>query len=144
MSKKPDLSDDGHIFTEELRDMTGSRTSPTSPPCAATDLPRWAELGLNDPPRDGRMPRNGHTADIAVWALGFPGSTDPVKGILDAVSTDMHSLSHLLEGSARRIDAALELMERADGRAETPPEHDPDAEIATEPPSQPSGEPAGG
>jgi len=143
MSKKPDLDDAGQLFHEELREMPG--TVPTSSaPCAATDFPRWAELGLDDPSRDERIPRKGQTADILMWALRVPGSTDPVKGILNAVAADFHSLSHLLAGSARRIDAALLLMERADGEAPTPPTFDPDAPTATEPSSQPSGEPAPG
>ena len=141
MSKKPDLDDAGQLFHEELSDMSGGRPIASPSGCAAEDFPRWAELGLDDPLRDGGIPIDGQTADVLLWALGIRGADDPVASIFRAVSTDLHSLAHLLESSARRVDAGLLLLARADGRAPTPATDDPDAPTA--PPSRRNVDPAG-
>ena len=110
----------------------------------------WAELGLADPPEDGRMPSQGQTADLLAFALVLPGADDPVLGIVDAVQVELRALAGLLLEDtgvagdvllllANRLAVASLLLRRADGRAPTPREYDPDAPTQTEPPDEGEG-----
>ena len=107
------------------------------------DLPRWAELGLADPPEDGQLPEEGQTADLLAFALVLPGSDCPVTGIVDAVMVELSVLARVLEEHStgdlllllsNRLAVASLLLRRADERAPTPPEFDPDGPTQTQPP----------
>ena len=113
-----------------------------------TDKPRWAELGLADPPADGRLPEQGQTADLLAFAVILPGAEDPVIGIVDAVALELHALSQAIDTDpirdvlfmlGRRLEVAMLLLRRADGRAPMPREFDPDAETQTESPDEGEG-----
>jgi hypothetical protein len=113
--------------------------------CAATDLPRWAELGLADPLPDERMPEQGSTADLLAWALCAPGADEPIAGIVNGVRLDLAALVDVapslpiattLVMLGRRLAVASLLLRRADERAPTPPEYDPDAPTATAAPDE--------
>jgi hypothetical protein len=108
----------------------------------SADKPRWAELGLADPDPSGQLPADAQTADVLAFGLTLPGADDPVEGIVDAVRIELYALSQeeaadpkrdVLYMLGRRLDAAMLLLRRADGRAPAPPEYDPDAETQTEP-----------
>jgi hypothetical protein len=113
-----------------------------------TDLPRWAELGLADPLPDERMPEQGSTADLLAWALVAPGADEPIAGIVDGVRVELAALADaapslpvaaVLVLLSKRLAVASLLLRRADERAPTPREYDPDAptEVA-EPKGRPS------
>jgi hypothetical protein len=102
------------------------------------DKPRWAELGLADPPEDGSLPEQGQTADLLAFGLVLPGAEDPILGIVDAVQVELHALAGRLEETgagdillmlSNRLAVASLLMRRADGRIPTPPEFDPDNDV---------------
>lgn len=95
---------------------------------------RWKALGLQPPARLG-LPIDPTTADLAVYALRSPGAEDPIEGIVGAVVTELHHLGDLFcEGDqgemfhhwARRLEIAMRLLRRADGR-----------EVASVPPAPP-------
>lgn len=115
----------------------GANDTP-SPKSTSTDLPRWAELGLADPPKDGRLPEQGQTADLLAFALVLPGADDPVLGIIDAVEAELRALAGMREETgagdillmlSNRLAVASLLLRRADERAPTPPAYDPDNEV---------------
>lgn len=111
MSNQPESPADSKVF-----DMP----EPT-PGTTRSDLPRWAELGLSDPPRDGALPEDGETADVLGHAVILPGSIDPVEGGVAAVRAELRAVETLASGWGRRLDAMLLLLRRADGRAKSPP-----------------------
>src|SRR5262245_23654259 len=107
------------------------------------DKPRWAELGLQDPRDNAQLPEHGSTADLLAFALVLPGIDCPVTGIIDGVMVELAALARLLEETgtcdlllllSNRLAVVSLLLRRVDGRAPSPPEYDPDAETATEPP----------
>jgi hypothetical protein len=63
------------------------------PKSTSTDLPRWAELGLADPPNDGRLPEQGQTADLVAFALVLSGADCPITGIVDVVQVELRALA---------------------------------------------------
>jgi hypothetical protein len=114
----------------------GANTPP--PKSTSTDLPRWAELGLADPPKDGRLPDQGQTADLLAFALVLPGADCPITGIVDAVQVELRALAGRLEETgagdlllllSNRLAVASLLLRRVDGRAPEPPEWDPDNDV---------------
>src|SRR6185503_2422785 len=105
-----------------------------------SDPTRWAVLGLADPPADGAFPDAGLTADLLAYALTAPGAEDPIAGIVDAVRVELIALGDALRETeanigdalhllARRLETAVVLLDRCDGRIRTPKEPDPDAEV---------------
>lgn len=114
----------------------GANTPP--PKSTSTDLPRWAELGLADPPEDGRLPEQGQTADLLAFALVLPGADCPITGIVDAVQVELRALAGMLEETgagdillmlSNRLAVASLLLRRVDGRAPEPPAWDPDNDV---------------
>jgi hypothetical protein len=115
----------------------GANDTPPSK-STSTDLPRWAELGLADPPPDARMPEQGQTADLLAFALVLPGADCPITGIIDAVQVELRALAGMLEATgagdlllmlSNRLAVASLLLRRVDGRAPEPPDWDPDNDV---------------
>ena len=119
----------------------------------APDAGRWAVLGLADPPLpENGMPEDATTADLLAWALCYPGSIDPIEGLLEGVRVELVALSdaydvldprspsqkagaHLSDTLlmlARRLEVAVTLLRRTDGTEPLPPEDDPEAGEAGE------------
>lgn len=115
MSSKPDPIPQSQVFDMEDTAPVGS---------TETDYPRWAELGLADPVREGSLPEQGSTADVLAFAVTQPGAVDPIEGGMAQVRAEMKSISTLCGAWERRLDALMLLLRRADGRAPTPDEPD--------------------
>jgi len=100
---------------------TGSAADEATPvPPFEHLLPRWAELDLADPRRDGRLPTEGSTADLAMYGLVLPGSSDPIEGGVAAVMEEQRAMATLCGGWARRLESLMCMLRRADGRERRP------------------------
>jgi hypothetical protein len=91
-------------------------------------------FGLADPDQNGRLPDKPSTADLLIHGLVPPGAVDPVEGIVDAVRGELAALASLLQDPgagdvllslARRLQVAMILFRRSDGREPIPPEDPP-------------------
>ncbi len=86
---------------------------------------RWKALGLNEP-RNLDLPDHPTTADLAMYALRARGCEDPVEGILRGVESDLGVLADATDSGApfvalaRRVEVAIKLLRRADGREKAP------------------------
>lgn len=89
---------------------------------------RWTALGLGEPVRLG-LPENPTAGDLAVYALRLARTDDPIEGIVLQVAAELAHLGDLFcegdqgemyLGFARRLEVAMSLLRRADGREEKP------------------------
>lgn len=82
---------------------------------------RWKALGLAEPVSLD-LPEHPTTADLLAYALRERGSEDPIEGILRSVERDLSTFADATEGAApfgalaRRVEVAIKLLRRADGR----------------------------
>jgi hypothetical protein len=54
---------------------------------------RWAHLGLANGDPTARLPEQGSTADLLIWAMVPPSATEPVEGMVDGVRVELAALA---------------------------------------------------
>ena len=119
MTSRPDPDDVAHIFREELRAVP-TTTGHSESPARGAIFPGWAELGLADPPLDGKLPANAETADVLSFILMPPGTVEPVEGLIDGVRLEVQAQIYHLQRLDRQLEAAMLFRRRIDGRAPAP------------------------
>jgi len=103
-------------FLDE-EDPVSSDPPTVPPPPLPPILHGWAELGLLDPRRDGRLRIDGSTADVLAFASMPSGAEDPVEGLLEGVRTIAAGQAAMFAWVDRTIQAAFLLRRRIDDRA---------------------------